>query len=129
MRICSVVGLSLIVTACGSSLPKSEVSQYREAHCPLNPHNLKPADFVQIQVSGQKGQVLSLPSYQWGEARYKSRAEIKQFACLLSPKYRVRVNTHGIGLDSGLWDSARPEVLPIIYFEPFEIAPWPNDTK
>lgn len=111
-----IVAFSSLVT----QVSEEEIQTHRTANCPIsevNPHKLSRGDLVRIKVSGVKGQILSGGGYSFPDGRHIfSACDIK--------KFEVRVGTHGIARDGGNWDTARPEVLPIRYFEYFEIEPW-----
>lgn len=117
---------SLTLWGCSDS---EDVEKYRDTHCPLtdlNPENLKTGDFVNIKVSGTKGQVQEIPRYSF--TTETARSSGSGVWCNTLP-FRVRVNSHGIAHDGGRWSTARPEVLPVLEFKHFEIEKMPESEK
>ena len=120
-----LISLAAVLTLSACSLPPEQVRAYRAEHCPLskyNPAGHKVGDLVTIRVSGNRGQLLTIPSYR----RKGDRAISGEECDMRSTTFEVRVDTHGIAREGGNWNTARPEVLPVLEFLHFELEPLPG---
>ena len=124
LRAMMLIVAVVIVSGCDSAV---DIEKFRAENCPL-PHqgSLVPGDMVRIKVSDNKGQVLQTANYHRTADKLSGTLNTYFEKCGMTA-IRVRVNTHGVAVEGGHWNSAKPEVLPIIEFEHFEIEPWTSE--
>jgi hypothetical protein len=80
---------------------------------------------VKVKLSGHKAMVVE--PQRWSE-RIPGHARDEDALCQRTGSVEARLNLHGIALDQGaFWDSVKPEVLPIIKFQTFELEPWTEE--
>ncbi len=117
-KIAAIVGMvtfsTVALLGCGTKYTESD----REKLCEPLIYNKK-GQLVKIVISGQKGMVIGPESYMYELSFANSQYKL----CSRRPMV-VRINAQGIALDSGLWDTARPEVLPTLELFPFEVESW-----